>query len=520
MMRAALYARFSTDRQSEASIPDQFRLAERLAQQHGFRVVARFSDAAISGGTTSRPGYQGLLTAARQHDFDVIVAEDTTRLWRNLAEQAPRIAELADLGVEVVTQDLDTRHDSADLIGPLNGAVAERHRREIGRRTRRGLEGRARAQKPTGGRAYGYVTEDGERRIHTQQADVVRELFARFAAGETLRAIASSLNARAIPSPGADWRRTRESDGLWRISALHAMLRNDLYVGRLIWNRSRWARSAADSKRRRRIENPREDWIVHERPDLAIVDETTFSRAQSRLTERADLFGGGRGGRSTYILSGLMRCGVCGGPYVIGSHRPVRYVCATRRNAGDMACGNRIMVRRDIAESRILGTVRSAMLTPEARTLALQTMRDMVREDATREPPALARLDSQIAELERLRASGVLSAEIAGAALTRAHRDRDAARRPANIVQPLFGAEDEYVAVVEGLFGVIEGDDVPVAREALRDILGPIRLHPEGSYLVAELSAGRLPLVNWVGSGGSLRIQLQATGSIGVASAQ
>lgn len=95
-MKAAIYARFSTDLQRKESIEDQFRVVERLAKRHGFNVVARFSDAAISGGTTKRPGYQDMLKAARAGAFNVILAEDTSRLWRNDAGQAPRLAELQD----------------------------------------------------------------------------------------------------------------------------------------------------------------------------------------------------------------------------------------------------------------------------------------------------------------------------------------------------------------------------------------------------------------------------------------
>ena len=63
VMRAALYARFSTEKQSENSIEDQFRVCERLAERHDFQVVTRFSDAAVSGGTAHRMGYQCLLDA-------------------------------------------------------------------------------------------------------------------------------------------------------------------------------------------------------------------------------------------------------------------------------------------------------------------------------------------------------------------------------------------------------------------------------------------------------------------------
>lgn len=511
-MRAALYARYSTDKQSEASIDDQLRVCERLAERHGFTVVARFTDAAISGGTARRPGYQAMLEAARRGEFRVIVAEDASRLWRNLAEQAPRLAELTDLGVAVVTHDLDTRAEAAGMLAAVLGASSEAYRREIGRRTRRGLEGRARAKLPTGGRAYGYYSAaespTGDRAVHPERAEIVREIFARFAAGASLRSIASDLNARGVPSPAATWKRTeRATDGRWRVSALHAMLQNDIYVGRLVWNRSRWERSAVDSKKRRRVENPRSAWIIHERPELRIVDDVTWQRVQERFAERVELFPGRRGVRTTYLLSGLLRCGVCGGAYVIAAHRPPRYGCSTYRHAGTAACANRILVPSRVAEEKILASVRQRMLSPAAIEHAVRTMRALARTEAPVENVDTAQIEAQIAELERLRAAGVLSPEIAGAALARAHRELEVARRPrrTNVQAEVFGAEAEYREAAEALSDAIKGDDVPAAREALKAMLGPITLRPQGNRLEAELSAGRVALaVNCFGSGGSL----------------
>ena len=206
-MKACLYARYSTSKQSEQSIEDQFRVAERIAQRHGFTVTERFSDEAISGGTTKRPGYQRMLTAARAKRFNVIVAEDTSRLWRNPAEQSPRLAELADLGIQVVTHDLDTRHESAAIMGAVGGVMADAYRKEIGRRTRRGLEGLARAGKSAGGRAFGYVppalSGTGQLEIDKTQAAVVRRIFKLYADGWSPRSIARQLNKDQVPSPGA-----------------------------------------------------------------------------------------------------------------------------------------------------------------------------------------------------------------------------------------------------------------------------------------------------------------------------
>jgi site-specific DNA recombinase len=243
-MKAALYARFSTEKQSESSIADQFRVCERLAERHDLRVVARFSDAAISGGTTGRPGYQSLLAAARKHEFDVIVAEDTSRLWRNMAEQAPRLAELTDLGIHVITHDLDTRVESAGMLGAVLGASSEAYRREIGRRTRRGLEGRARAGKSAGGHSYGYIpaatSGTGQIEIDETEAAVVRRIFALYADGEMPRAIADLLNRERVPSPGASWKRTERRQRGWVASALNGdgkgtgILHNRMYRGELM----------------------------------------------------------------------------------------------------------------------------------------------------------------------------------------------------------------------------------------------------------------------------------------------
>src|SRR5882762_11785229 len=125
-MRAALYARFSTEQQRGESIDDQFRQCERTALAQGFDVVARFSDASISGGTAERPGYQALLSAARRGDFSVIVAEDISRLWRSRAEYGPRSAELEDLGVHLVTAvGDDTRRDGYGLMISIKAAMAD-----------------------------------------------------------------------------------------------------------------------------------------------------------------------------------------------------------------------------------------------------------------------------------------------------------------------------------------------------------------------------------------------------------
>lgn len=538
-MKAALYARYSTDKQSEASIPDQFRQCERLADRNGFSVVARFQDAAISGGTTSRPGYQQLLSAARRREFDVIVAEDSSRLWRNLAEQAPRIAELRDLGIHVVCHDLDTRQESAAILGAVMGAMGEQYRQEIGRRTRRGLEGRARANKPTGGKAYGYRSVEGGREVDPEQAAVVLRIFEMYRDGFSPRAIADTLNAEGVPSPGASWNRSERRRAGWLSSAIAGdasrgigILNNALYCGQVIWNKHRWIRSASDSKRRRCVPNPQADWIIHQDESLRIVPGPLWQAVKARQRQQAEHIGervksglkrhaASRTGRGPkYLLSGLMRCGQCGSAYVIAS--ATSYACASYINGGSSACTNSARFRRDAAERVILEGVRRELASPAVADEVLRRVRARLRELSRPRPASTAR----IAELER-QIANLLDAVAAGGlrgSTSLAERLRVAEAELASLKAtpaPQAAAERllpdlaaRFANQLTRLPEVLAGDVVR-ARTALAQHVGPLTVtatdaeiqfwnekgHPE----VALLRAVGAGTANLCGSGGSIR---------------
>lgn len=421
-MKAAIYARYSTDKQSESSITDQVRVCERLAERHGFQVVSQFSDAAISGGTTERPGYQRLLAAARRHEFDVILAEDTSRLWRLLAEQAPRLAELADLGIHVVTHDLDTRQESAGVMSAVTGAMSEQYRKEIGRRTRRGLEGLARAGRSAGGRAYGYLSAtespSGARCVHDREAVVVRRIFALYGDGMSARAIANVLNREGIASPGSRWKRTTRRASKWLASAIAGdpsrgigVLNNEAYRGVVIWNRFRWIRSAANSSKRRCVENPRAQWIIRTDEALRIVSDDQWQRAKRRQQEQGARIGARvRAGLSRasakstgrppkHLLSGILKCGACGANLVVSNGG---YVCASYVNGGVSACSSNVRVPRVAAEAALLAGVQSKLLAPEAITAARRAARERVREARRRPTVTREQIDRQEAEVQNL----------------------------------------------------------------------------------------------------------------------
>jgi hypothetical protein len=272
------------------------------------------------------------------------------------------------------------------------------------------------------------------------QAEIVREIFTRYADGQGLRAIAADLNARGVPSPGASWqRKSRRADGRWLSSTIQAMLRNEAYIGRYIWNKTRWERDPETRRRQSKV-RPASEWIVHEMPALAIVPREVWDKVQRRISARAEAFPvalsrsrTGQGGRPKFLLSGLLQCAVCGQKFVISGSRPQRYVCGSFTNGGAAACTNKGAVSRTIAEEKLLAPIIDGLLSPAAIVLAVQEIRRLHREDqaANRDKPGrnagkVSKLDAQLGQLERLLTDGVLSPEVAGAAIGKAKEERAA----------------------------------------------------------------------------------------------
>jgi site-specific DNA recombinase len=146
---------------------------------------------------------------------------------------------------------------------------------------------------------------------------VIRRIFASFAAGNSPRAIAAQLNAEGIRGPsGRPW-----GDTTIRGHALcgTGILRNELYLGRLVWNRLRYSKHPSTGRRVSRV-NPPENWIVRDVPELRILDDQLWARVQTRLDgirnsepvakARKTMFWTRR--RPQHLLTGKMVCGVCG----------------------------------------------------------------------------------------------------------------------------------------------------------------------------------------------------------------
>src|ERR687888_1418245 len=178
-MRVAIYARYSSDNQRDASIADQLRICREFAVRQGWTVIQEFTDHAISGATLLRSGFQALMRDSLNQRFDVVLAEALDRFSRDQEDTAGLFKRLTFLGVRIVTlAEGEITHLHVGLKGTMNALFLK----DLADKTRRGLRGRVELGKSGGGLCFGYrvrrATHDGvamgEREIVPAEAEVVR----------------------------------------------------------------------------------------------------------------------------------------------------------------------------------------------------------------------------------------------------------------------------------------------------------------------------------------------------------
>lgn len=385
-MRVAIYARYSSDLQRESSVEDQIRKCRECAARNRWTVVEEYvrCDQAITGAALARrQGLTSLIAAAQQRPrpFDRLLVDDTSRLARNLAD-ALRMVEVLrfhEVGVTFVTQNIDSLDKSARQLVTLNGLMDEQYLVGLAEKVHRGAEGRVLKGLNPGGKLYGYVNVpilnsdrpgkygrpavDGvEQKIHPQQAEVVRRIFGMYAGGMGLARIAKSLNAEGVMAPQPPRSRALQA---WCPSSIREMLRNELYRGVRMWNRTMKVRNPETGRKVSKA-RPREDWQRVAVPELRIVPEELWQAVQERIAYVSANLGAARlgglnrtEGSRSYLFSGVLVCGVCGSRLVIisgrGSRGYVRYGCPSHRYRG--VCENNVTIRQDRLEAQLLAAL-------------------------------------------------------------------------------------------------------------------------------------------------------------------
>ena len=367
-MKAALYARYSSDNQRDASIEDQLRICRARAEREGWTIIDSYTDRAISGASLLRPAVQELISDALKGRFDVILAESLDRLSRDQEDIAGLYKRMRFAGVSIVTL---SEGEVSELHIGLKGTMGALFLKDLADKTRRGLRGRVEKGRSGGGLCYGYDVirttdpdDRGEREINPAEANVVRRIFRVYLSGQSSRTIAMTLNREGISGPqGKEWGPSTIHGNPKRGTGI---LNNELYIGRLVWNRLRYMKDPDTGKRVSRP-NPESEWVVQEVPDLRIVDQDLWDAVKKR--QKSLSFDTSPPGsnpmndrrRPKHLFAGLIKCGCCGGGYSLISKDLLG--CAASRNKG--TCDNRLNIRRDALEASILNGLRKHLMSPE-----------------------------------------------------------------------------------------------------------------------------------------------------------
>jgi site-specific DNA recombinase len=269
--------------------------------------------------------------------------------------------------------------------------------KDLADKTRRGLRGRVEAGKSGGGLCYGYEVVKqtdstgepvcGGRRIVPEAAEIVRRIFHEFVSGISPRRIAFGLNKDSVPGPdGSAWGDTTIRG---HVSRGTGVLNNELYAGRMVWNRQRYIKDPSTGRRVSRP-NPPHEWVTVDVPDLRIVEDDLWQRARRHQAALAKVFEATTKGvrearakarsglrRPSYMLSGLLICGCCGGKYglVVGD----RYGCLNRHRRN--MCENSRTIRRALIEERALTGLKEKLVSADAVAEAVRAYHEAMNRD-------------------------------------------------------------------------------------------------------------------------------------------
>lgn len=546
--RIATYARYSSDLQRESSIDDQQQRCRSYVEKRGGRVDPHltFSDAAISGASLQREGFDRLMSAIRAGKVDALVTEDVSRVSRDLADSAIVLRELDYLGVRLIgiADGIDTAAAGSKVQFVFRSLMGEMYLEQLADKTRRGQEGRARAGKCTGGLPIGYSStpeydSDGHQTgsaisIDPIGAAVVLRIFNMYAEGHSIAAIAKRFNSENVAPPRAKTKHRRKG---WVASTVRDIIRNEAYIGLWTWRKRLWRKLPGTNIKRPKKRDPRE--VMHwEYPERRIINQDLWDRVAERKNAVAKKYHGKKGGspgkRTNYPLSGLLYCGQCGAPMTImaGSHAHY-YSCSDHKKRG--TCANALSIREDVIRQHMLREISANLRRPEAIDYLRKKIAEYLGEsnrklsnELNERMARLARVEERIANLIAVISGGEQSDYIMSAlkdfeVQAKSEKAAIASLESMAMAPVVLPTPDELVERALDVESVIAGADPVAAREALRRLFrdGRVVMHPqersyraEGSYLPLAVLDARPKNERSVVVDGPHRLSVSCAGAI------
>ncbi len=345
-MNIAAYCRVSTDKSDQLnSLETQKKFFTEYTEKTGDTLVRIYADEGISGTKTkNRKEFLRLMRDAETGLFDVVIVKDISRFARNTVDLLENVRKLKSLGIEMIFLTANmTSMGNSEFVLTVFAALAQEESANISKRVKFGKKVNAEHGRVPN-IVFGYDKTIGDYfnlAINEREAEIVRQIFTWYVMdGYGGTKIANILNEKGI--------KTKRNCN-WSQNAVCRVLTNQLYIGRIINGKQ----EVEDFLTGKRAEKEEDDWLVTERPDLAIIDKAVFEKAQEIMKERYDCFKLDKERQSNkYLFSTLIKCRECGWSFrrTVRTYKNtyVRWVCSGHNGKGAESCPNAVTVDEDM----------------------------------------------------------------------------------------------------------------------------------------------------------------------------
>lgn len=360
IIRAALYCRFSSDKQNESSIEAQLFAGREHCKKKGYAIVEEYVDQAESARSDERTNYRRLLNDAKCKKFDIAIFHKIDRNARNEVDYYHTKSLFAKHGVaiEYSGQQFAETPEGRMLEGVMVNLAAY-YSRNLAQETLKTLRLKARNSEFTGGVApFGYDIVDKKYVINEREAIAVRKIFEMRTLGYGYGEMAQWLSDNGY---------TTKRGTLFKKTSLHDLLKNEKYVGNFVYGKTQKNLDGI------RSENIDESKVVRCDGSIpAIVDQDTWTKVQNSIRNNVRRNGSYRAKR-VYLLSGKIKCAECGASMIGKTTRRTdykdgeysRYYCPNHEG-GNKDCPN-LSIRLDLIEDFIIDFVKKFLSSAKAQ---------------------------------------------------------------------------------------------------------------------------------------------------------
>lgn len=408
-LRVAAYCRVSTKQEEQLNSYEVQRnyYTEKINSEPKWTLVDIYADRGITGTSTKkRDEFNRMIRTCKRGRIDMIITKSISRFARNTVDCLKYIRMLKDIGVDVYfeEQGIHSTQPGAEFYITIYGSIAQSESENISANVRWG-----KAQSAKEGNVtfqykgfLGYKKgEDGKPEIVPEEAEIIRFIYERFLAGDSLGGIINRLSKKGIPSP-----RGKEK---WTFSTIQSILSNEKYKGDAIINKTYIADCLTKKVKINNGERPKY-YVENNHP--AIIDSATFGRVQEELARRSGKRKVKQNGTKTeqgkysskYALTELLVCGECGTPYrrctwTVKGQKKIVWRCISRLDFGKTYCHNSPTIEESILQDAIMTAV---MEQAQENIGILQTLKmhlGMAMETEKTEDDTLA-IQIRIAEID------------------------------------------------------------------------------------------------------------------------